>query len=130
MLNEAGGIQLAVRARTPREYMVFFAWGLAMALFGPMRDLGDNSAVGGIGQWVVLAVVLGIIANYMRHERQVRVSERTPIWVALALGAWALAASQLLPSLLDGTIDFAYALGGILAAAPVFLWAQHLRRNA
>lgn len=130
MLNEAGGIQVAVRARTPREHMLYFAWGLSMALFGPIRDLGDNSVVGGIGQWVALAVVVGFLAHYTRRSRQVRVIQRTPTWLALALGAWALAASQLLAGLLDGTIDFAYALGGIMAALPVLLWAEWLRKNA
>jgi hypothetical protein len=35
-----------------------------------------------------------------------------------------------LPRLLDGTIGFAYTLGGILAAVPLLLWAEWLRRNA
>ena len=130
MLNDVGGIQHAVRARTPREHVPFFAWGLSLALFGPIRDLGDDSVVGGILQWVALAVVVGLLVNYTRRSRQVRVSPRTPIWLALALLAWALAASQLLAGLLDGTIDFAYALGGIIGALPVLLWAEWLRRNA
>ena len=130
MLEEAGGIQLAVRARTPREHMPFFAWGLSMALFGLVRDLGDDSVLGGILQWVAIAVGVGLLVNYMRHSRQVRVSPRTPTWLALALGAWALAASLLLPGLLDSTIDFAYTLGGILGAVPLLLWAERLRKNA
>ena len=34
MLEEVGGIQVAVRARTPREYVPFLAWGLLLALLG------------------------------------------------------------------------------------------------
>ena len=130
MLEEAGGIQLAVRARTPREHMPFFAWGLSMALFGPLRDLDDDSVLGGILQWVAPAVVFGLLVNYIRHSRQVRVSDRTPTWLALALIPWALAASLFLPGLLDGTIDFAYTLGGIVAAVPILVWAEYLRRTA
>ncbi len=130
MLKEAGGIELAVRGRTPREHVPFFAWGLMVALVGPLGDLGDNSVVGGILQWVALAVPAAILVTYMRQSRQVRVRPRSPRWLPLALAAWALAGSFLLPGLLDGTIDLAHTLGGVLGATPILLWAERLRRNA
>ena len=130
MLNEAGGIQLAVRTRTPKEHVPYFVWGLSMALLWPINDLGDDSVVGGIGQWIVMGGAVALLITYARQFRQVRVRDRTPIWLALALIPWALAASLFLPGLLDGTIDFAYTLTGVVAAAPLLVWAEHLRRNA
>ena len=61
MLNEAGGIQLAVRTRTPKEHVPYFVWGLSMALFGPIRDLGDDSVVAGSASgssWAVPSLLL------------------------------------------------------------------------
>ena len=130
MLEEAGGIRLAVQARTPREYVPFLAWGLLVALFGPVRDLGDDSVLGAILMWVALAVGAAVLVNYLRRCRQVRVRPRTPTWLALAFAAWVVAATNLLPGLVDDTITFAYSLGGILAAAPLLWWAEWLRRNA
>ena len=130
MLEEVGGIQVAVRAGTPREYVPFVAWGLLLALWGPIRDLGDDSVVGGILLWVAPAVSAAILVNYLRRCRQVRVSPRTPSWLLLAFGAWVVVAIVVLPRLLDGTIGYAAALGGILGAAPLLLWSAWLRRNA
>ena len=130
MLNEAGGIQLAVRARTPREYVPFFAYGLLLAGLAPMRDLGDDSAVAGIGQWIVIGGAVALLITYLRLYRQVRVSPRTPTWLALTFGAWVITAETFLPRLLDGTIDFAYTLAGVLAAAPLLVWAEWLRKTA
>jgi len=130
MLNEAGGIQLAVRTRTPKEHVPYFVWGLSMALLWPINDLGDDSVVGGILQWLVIGGAVALLITYVRQFRQVRVRPRTPTWLALALGAWVVAVTTFLPRLLDGTIDFAYTLTGVVAAAPLLLWAEHLRRTA
>ena len=130
MLNQAGGIQLAVRTRTPKEHVPYFAYGLLLALLAPVRDLGDDSVVAGIGQWIVIGGFVAVLITYWRQFRQVRVRPRTPTWLALALGAWVVAVTTFLPRLLDGTIDFAYALGGIIGALPVLLWAEWLRKNA
>jgi membrane associated rhomboid family serine protease len=130
MLEEAGGIQLAVRTRTPKEHVPYFAWGLSMALLWPIRDLGDDSVLGGILMWIVMGGAVALLITYLRQFRQVRVRPRTPIWLALALGAWVVAATTFLPGLLDGTTNFAYSLGGILGAVPLLLWAERLRRNA
>ena len=130
MLNQAGGIQLAVRARTPREYIPFLAWGLLVALLWAIRDVGDDSVVGGIFQWIVMGGIAALLITHVRRYRQVRATEHTPIWLALALGAWVVIATTFIPGLVDGTIAFAYTLGGVLAAAPLLLWAERLRRNA
>ena len=130
MLNQAGGIQRAVRTRTPKEHVPFFAWGLSMALLWPLRDLGDDSVVAGIGQWIVMGGAVALLVTYWRQFRQVRVRPRTPIWLALALGAWVVAVTTFLPRLLDGTIDFAYTLTGLVTAAPLLVWAEQLRRTA
>ncbi len=129
MLNQAGGIQVAVRTRTPREHVPFFAGGLLLAGLAPMRDLGDDSAVAGIGQWIVIAAAVALLVTYLRLYRNVRVSSRTPIWLALAFGAWVVAVETFLPGLLDDTIGFAYTVAGVLAAAPLLVWAEWLRRN-
>jgi hypothetical protein len=130
MLKEAGGIELAVRARAPQEHLPFFAWGLVLALGAPLRDLGDDSVIGGVLQWVAVAVPAAIPFSYMLRSRQVRMRAKSPTWLAIALCAWVIAAWFVLPRLLDGTIGFAYTLGGILAAVPLLLWAEWLRRNA
>lgn len=130
MLQEAGGIQLAVQAGTPREYVPFLAWGLLLALLGPVQDLGDNSAVGGVLMWVGLVAPAAVIVTYLRQLGQVRVKPRTPSWLAVAFAAWAIAITIALPRVLDDHISFAYTLGGILGAAPLLLWALKLRSNA
>ncbi len=130
MLAGAGGIGIAVRARSPREHIPFLAWGLLAALSGPVRDLGDDSVTGSILMWVAPAIGLAILLDYLRRCRQVRVTPRTPNWVALAFAAWYIAAATLLPSLVDDTIGFASSLGGILAAAPILWWADRLRKHA
>ena len=86
--------------------------------------------MGGILQWVVMGGAVALLITYVRQFRQVRVRPRTPTWLALALGAWVVAVTTFLPGLLDGTIDFAYTLAGVLAAAPLLLWAERLRKNA
>jgi hypothetical protein len=130
MLHQAGGIELAVRARTPKEHVLYFAYGLLLVLLAPIRDLGDDSVVGGIGQWIVIGGWVAVLITYWRQFRQVRVRPRTPTWLALALGAWVVAVTTFLPRLLDGTIDLAYTLTGVVTAAPVLVWAEHLRRTA
>ncbi len=130
MLNEAGGIRLAVRSRTPKEHVPFFAYGLLLAGLAPMRDLGNDSVVAGIGQWIVIGGAVALLITYLRLSRQVRVSPRTPSWLAVAFGAWVVAVTTFLPRLLDGTIDFAYTLAGVLAAVPLLVWAEWLRKNA
>jgi len=130
MLREAGGIELAVRARTPREHMPFFAGGLLLALTAPLRDLGDDSVIGGVLQWVALLVPAAILVFYMRQSRQVRVRPRSPKWLWAALWAWSIAAGFVVPRVLDGTIGFAHTLGNGLAAVPLLLWAERLRRSA
>lgn len=130
MLKEAGGIEVAVRARSPREHVPFLAWGLLIALVGPIGDLGDDSVVGGILQWVALAAPAAILVTYLRQSRQVRVRPRSPRWLPLALAAWALAVSFGLPAMLDSTIDYSHTLGGVLGAAPILWWAERLHRNA
>jgi len=130
MLKDASGIQLAVRARSPREHVPFLAWGLLVAMISPVRDLGDNSVVGGILQWVALAVPAAILVTYLRRSRQVRVRETTPRWLGAALLAWHFATFIVLPRLLDDTVSYAYTAGGILAAVPILFWAERLRRRA
>ncbi len=130
MLNRAGGIRLAVRAGSPREHVPFMAGGLALAILGPIRDLGDDSVVGGILIWVGLGVGAALLVGYLRRSRQVRVRPRTPTWLALVLAAWVLAVTGPLPGLVDGTVPFAYTLGYALAAAPLLGWAERLRRTA
>lgn len=130
MLNKAGGIELAVRARSPKEYLLFLAGGLLLALLAPLRDLGDDSVVGGIVQWIIMGGYVALLITQLRMYRQVRVTERTPIWLALAFGAWVVATMQFLPGLIDGSIAVPYTVSGVLAAAPLLVWAERLRRNA
>ncbi len=130
MLDQAGGIQLAVRTRTPKEHVPYFAYGLLLLLLAPVRDLGDDSAVGGIGQWIVIGGAAVVLVIHFRQFRHVRVSPRTPTWVALAIGAWVVAAETVLPGLLDGISDVPYTIAGVVRAAPILMWAEWLRRSA
>ena len=130
MLQGAGGVQLAVQAGTPREHVPFVAWGLLLALLGPVRDLDDNSVVGIVLVWVALIVAAAIVVKYLRQSRRVRVKPRTPNWLAATLAAWAIATTTALPLVLNDHIGFAYTLGGVLGAVPVFFWAKKLSSNA
>ena len=114
--------------------MPFFAWGLAMLILGPVPDFGDDSVVGGIFQWIGLAVVLPVVVALLVHDlrqsRRVRVKQRSSNWLLAALVVWAVVTTQLLPALLDDSTRFAHTLGGVLAAVPPLLWAERLRRSA
>ena len=134
MLNDAGGIESAVRARAPQEHPLYFAMGLAFVINGLFFDLGDNDGFGAavavaVLVAVFLAVLLATHVPYWRRYRQVRVRS-TPKWLEWALAAWAAAALFLLGTLLDDTIGFSFTLGGIVGAAPFLLWAERLRRTA
>ena len=130
MLEDAGGVGGAVRARTPQEHVPFLAWGLLILLVGPIGDFGDDSVVGGIYQWVALAAPVAVVVTYLRQSRQVRALTRSPNWLAPALAGWAVAVTLGLPGLLDNTIGFAHTVAGVLGAAPILWWAVRLHRNA
>lgn len=133
MLKEAGGVELAVRTRIVPEHVPFYAWGLAMVILGPVPDFADDSVVGAIFMWLGLAVVLpGALVLFVLDQRQswgVRVTQRSSNWLIAALVLWVVVATQLLPGLLDDGARFAHTLGGVLAAVPLFVWAERLRRR-
>ena len=134
MLKDAGGIESAVRARAPQEHPLYFATGLVYVLAGLVFDLGgDGGDRAGVAVTVlgvlVLAVMAGTHVPYWRRYRQVR-TRRTPKWLEWALAAWGAAALFGLGILLNGTIGFAFTLGGIVGAVPSLLWAERLRRTA
>ena len=85
--------------------------------------------MGGILQWVPLAVSAAVLVPYMWRSRRVRVLVTSPKWLPGAFLAWYVAIGNVLPGLLDDTVDYAYTAGGILAAAPVLWWAERLRRR-
>ena len=134
MLKDAGGIESAVRARAPQEHPLYFATGLVYVLAGLVFDLGgDDSGGAAVAVTVLGVVLLAVMAvthvPYWRRYRQVR-KRSTPKWLEWALAAWGAAALFGLGILLDGTIGFAFTLGGIVGAVPSLLWAERLRRTA
>ena len=136
MLKDAGEIQSAVRARTPQEHPLYFAMGLAIRVLRAVLRSRRRQRQRRLRRyrwpcswWSLLAVMVGTHVPYLRRYRQVRMRS-TPMWLAWALAAWAAAALFLLGILLDGTIGFAFTLGGILGAAPFLLWAERLRSTA
>ena len=137
MLKDAGEIETAVRARAPQEHPLYFATGLVYVLAGLLFDLGggDDSRGAAVEVTVtalgvlVLAVMAGTHVPYWRRYRQVR-TRRTPKWLEWALAAWGAAALFGLGILLNGTLGFAFTLGGIVGAVPSLLWAERLRRTA
>ena len=135
MLKDVGGIESAVRARAPQEYPLYFATGLTFVLAGLLFDLGGDDSGGGaavavMGVGVVLlAVMAGTHVPYWLRYRQVR-TRSTPKRLEWALAAWGAAALFGLGFLLDGTIGFAFTLGGIVGAVPFLLWARRLRATA
>ncbi|HEY5788243.1 MAG TPA: hypothetical protein VIT65_26095 [Microlunatus sp.] len=134
MLKDASGIQSAVRSRAPREHPLYFATAFVYVLAGLLFDLGgDESGGAAVAVTVVGVLVLAVMAGthlpYWRRYRQVR-TRRTPMWLEWALAAWGAAALFVLGILLNGTIGFAFTLGGIVGAVPSLLWAERLRRTA
>lgn len=135
MLKDAGGIESAVRARAPQEHPLYFAMGLGFVCTGLFFDLGgDNDSVGAAVAVAVLAVALLAVMvathfPYWRRYRQVW-KRSTPKWLDWALAAWGAATLFVLGILLNGTIGFAFTLGGIVGALPSLLWAERLRRTA
>ena len=133
MLEGAGAVETAVRARAPQEYPLYVGMGLTILLVGLAVDLGDAggvaSVVGGTLTLVALAVTVGTNLVYARRYRHVR-RRSTPKGVEWALGLWSAAALFGLGILLDGTIAFSFTLGGIVGAVPFLVWAQRLRRTA
>ena len=133
MLKDAGGIESAVRARAPQEHPLYFATGLVYVLAGLLFDLGGDSGGAAVAVTVVGVLVLAVMAAthvpYWLRYRQVR-TRRTPTWLEWALAAWGAAALIIFGLLLNGTIGFAFTLGGIVGAVPSLLWAERLRRTA
>ena len=133
MLKDAGGIETAVRARAPQEHPLYFATGLVFVLAGLLFDLGGDNSGAAVAVTVVGVLVLAVMAGthvpYWRRYRQVR-TRSTPKWLEWALAACGAAALFGLGILLNGTIGFAFTLGGIVGAVPSLLWAWRLRRTA
>ena len=133
MLQGAGAIETAVRARAPQEFPLYVGMGLTILFIGLAADLNDAggaaSVVGALLVLVALAVTVGTNLPYFRRYRQVRV-RRTSKRVEWALGLWSAAALVGLGILLDGSIGFSFTLGGLVGAVPFLLWAQRLRRTA
>lgn len=134
MLTGAGAIGSAVRARVPEEAPLYLWTGLVPLFAGLVIDLnrdGDSTmaTVAGILAMLALAGFLTVHFLYWRRYRQVRM-RGTPKWVEWALAAWSVIALFGLGSLLDGSIDVAYTLGGLLGSVPTLLWAERLRRTA
>lgn len=115
---------------------LYFAMGLVFVLAGLLVDLGggdDDSGGAGVAAVtvvgvVVLAVMVATHVPYWLRYRQVR-KRSTPKWVEWALAAWGAAALSVLGILLNGTVVFAFTLGGIVGAVPSLLWAERLRRT-
>lgn len=134
MLTNAGEIETAVRARSPREHPLYFATGLVYVLAGLLFDLGSGTsggsavAVAVIGM-ALFAVMAATHVPYWRRYRRVR-RRSTPKWLEWAFAVWGAAALFVLGILLNGTIGFAFTLGGIVGAVPSLLWAEQLRRTA
>jgi hypothetical protein len=134
MLEDAGTIETAVRARAPQEYPLYVGMGLTIVLIGLVSDLNDGAGVASVvgaalALVVIVAVTVGTNVPYLRRHLQVR-TRSTPKWLEWALGLWSAAALFSLGILLDGTIGFSFTLGGIVGAVPFQLWAQRLRRTA
>jgi hypothetical protein len=129
LLNGAEHTRHVVAAHTPQEYVHFFGWGLFLALIVPGFDLFDRTIWG----WVTLAVAAaGFLFTgvyYALRDRQVRTVDRTPSWVWVALTAW-VSGAGVLSMALDDALAVSYLLGGVLAAVPLLVWAERLRRLA
>jgi uncharacterized membrane-anchored protein len=128
MLANAGQAGAAVSARIPQEHVPFLAWGAFMALVIPGFDLIDRTIWG----WTTMAIALVLFAAtavyFVLRERDVRVSDRTPSWTWVALTAGVCVGGAIAEGL-DDAIAFSYVLGGIIAAVPLLIWGQRLRRN-
>src|SRR5262245_56712179 len=95
MLQDAGKIETAVRARTLCEHPLYVGMGLTVLFIGLAVDLNDAGGVASVlGAALVvaaIAVTVGTNLPYLRRYRQVR-KRRTPMWVEWALGLWSAAA--------------------------------------
>jgi membrane associated rhomboid family serine protease len=133
MLTEGTKVEDAVRSRAPREHPLYVGLGLTIFLLGLAVDLNDvggvASAIGAALVVFALVVTVGTNVRYFLRYRQVRV-RRTPMWLEWALGLWGTVALFSLGTLLDGTIDYSYTVGGAVGAVPFLLWALRLRRTA
>lgn len=129
MLAHAGQAQRAVSARTPKEHVPFIAWGAFMAILVPGFDLVDRTTWG----WTTIAVAVALFAAtgayFVARERQVRVADRTPSWTWVALTA-GVCLGGAVAEVLDDSLAFSYVLGGVIAAVPLLLWGERLRRGA
>lgn len=133
MLEDAGGIESAVRDRAPREHPLYFATGLVFVLTGLLFDLGGgDSRSSAVAVTVMLVIVLAVMAGthfpYWLRYRHVR-KRSTSKLLEWALALWGAAALFVLGIQLDGTIGFGFTLGGIVGSVPSLLWAERLRRT-
>ena len=78
---------------------------------------------------MALALFAATAVYFVLRERDVRVADRTPslMWVALTVG---VCVGGVIAEGLDDAIAFSYVLGGVVAAIPLFAWGQRLRRDS
>ena len=129
MLTDAGHAGQAVHARIPKEHVPFLAWGAFMAIVIPGFDLFDRAIWGWATMAVALVLFAGTAVYFAMRERDVRVADRTPSWTWVALTAGVCAGGAIAEGL-DSAIAFSYVIGGIVAAVPLVLWGERLRRDS
>ena len=129
MLADAGQTAGAVHARTPKEYVPFFAWGAFLALVIPGFDIFDRAVWGWTTMAVALALFLATGMYYVLRSRDVRVADQAPSWTWAALTA-GICLGGIIAEGLDDAIAFSYVIGGILSAVPLFICGQWLRRRS
>lgn len=129
MLADAGQTLRAVHARTPKEHVPFIAWGAFMAIVIPAFDIIDRTVWGYITIALALALLVATAVYFLPRERQVRVADRTPSWAWVALTAGVCLGGAIAEGF-DDAVAFSYVIGGIVAAVPLFVWGQRLRRDS
>ena len=128
LLVEAERAARLVERRTPKEYVPFFVWGLFHALVVPGFDYVKPEVWG----WVTIAVAAGAFVGtcwyFARSSRRVRVRERSPWWAwpVLALGGALVAALALT---FRDQLRIPYTIAGVIIAASLLVWGEHLRRE-
>ncbi len=126
MLRQADRAGRAVESQAAKEHVPFIGWALFNAVVIPGFDVFDRAFWGFVTIGIAVIGCVATFAYFAVRGFKVEVEQRSPSWMWPVLGLW-IAAAGLVPWVLDDNIGFAYTLGGLVAAAPLFAWGLHLR---
>jgi len=127
LLAEADSTQEQVRARAPREHLVFLGWALFILVSLPPFDFVNPKIWGPV---ITVAAVIGtlITTRYFRQRGGIRPAGRSPWWSWLAFSPW-YGLMVIGAELTHSRLGWAWTLAAIGAALPLVVLGLRVGRR-